>query len=297
MFKKVGLKVAIQVNLVLLIVMAAGSFYIIQKQSQSLEDQLLERGRIESVIGAKIVGKVLEEAIDNEVMSEREAFDTNYLEIQGFDPPKFHTQYDFYLDKAILSILDEFLKDESVYYAIAVDRNGFVPTHNTRFQKPLTGDKQKDREGNLTKRMFNDKVGLAAARNMVEGFFQSYKNESDWNTIWDVSSPVFVNGKHWGNFRIGFVLEDLQAAQTKLQGTLFMIMAVILLISAFLIFVVVTQTLKPLKEFTKIASDFADGNVDQPIVSTSQDEIGQLAEVLERLRVSLKMAMSRLSRK
>ncbi|NLC70318.1 MAG: HAMP domain-containing protein [Desulfuromonadaceae bacterium] len=297
MFKKVGLKVAIQVNLVLLLVMAAGSFYIIQKQSKSLENQLLERGRIESVIGAKLVGKVLEEAIDNEVLSEREAFDTNYLEIEGFDPAKFHTQYDFYLDKAILSILDEFLKDESIYYAIAADRNGYVPTHNTRFQKPLTGDKKKDREGNLTKRMFNDKVGLAAARNMVEGFFQTYQNEADGKTIWDVASPIFVNGKHWGNFRIGFVLEDLRAAQSKLEGTLIMIMAAILLISALLIFLVVSQALKPLKDFTKIASEFADGNVDQPIVSTSKDEIGQLAEVLERLRVSLKMAMSRLSRK
>jgi HAMP domain-containing protein len=296
MFKKVGLKVAVQVNLVLILVIAAGSFYIIQKQSKSLESQLLDKGRIESVIGAKLVGKVLEEAIDNEVLTEREAFDTNYLEIEGFDPPKFHTQYDFYLDKAILSILDEFLKDQSVYYAIAADRNGYVPTHNTRFQKPLTGDKEKDRAGNLTKRMFNDKVGLAAARNLTEGFFQSYKSE-DGKTIWDVASPIFVNGKQWGNFRIGFVLEDLRAAQSKLQGTLIMIMAVILVVSALLIFMVVSQALKPLKDFTKIASEFADGNVDQPIVSTSQDEIGQLAEVLERLRVSLKMAMSRLSRK
>jgi HAMP domain-containing protein len=296
MFKKVGLKVAVQVNLVLILVIAAGSFYIIQKQSKSLESQLLDKGRIESVIGAKLVGKVLEEAIDNEVLTEREAFDTNYLEIEGFDPPKFHTQYDFYLDKAILSILDEFLKDQSVYYAIAADRNGYVPTHNTRFQKPLTGDKEKDRAGNLTKRMFNDKVGLAAARNLTEGFFQSYKSE-DGKTIWDVASPIFVNGKQWGNFRIGFVLEDLRAAQSKLQGTLIMIMAVILVVSALLIFMVVSQALKPLKDFTKIASEFADGNVDQPIVSTSQDEIGQLAEVLERLRVSLKMAMSRLSRR
>lgn len=297
MFKKVGMKVAVQVNLVLLIVMAAGSFYIIQKQSKSLETQLLERGHIESVIGAKLVGKVIEEAIDNEVMTEREAFDTNYLEIEGFDPPKFHTMYDFYLDKAILSILDEFLKDESVYYAIAVDRNGYVPTHNTRFQKPLTGDKKKDREGNLTKRMFNDKVGLAAARNMTEGFFQEYKNETDGKTLWDVASPIFVNGKHWGNLRIGFVLENLRAAQSKLETTLLSIMALILLISALLIFLVVSNALKPLKDFTKIASEFADGNVDQPIVSVSKDEIGQLAEVLERLRVSLKMAMSRLSRK
>ena len=44
-------------------------------------------------------------------------------------------------------------------------------------------------------------------------------------------------------------------------------------------------------------AELADGKVDQKIVSKSNDEIGQLADVLERLRISLKAAMDRLSRK
>lgn len=296
MFKKIGIKVAVQVSLVLLIVIAAGTFYLIRKQGQSLETQLRERGRIESLLGAKLVGNVFEEAIDNEVLSERDVFDTNYLEIPGFDPAKYHTMYDFYLDKAILSMEDEFLKDEGILYAYAVDRNGYVPTHNTRFQKPITGDKDKDRAGNRTKRIFNDPIGLKAAQNQEEGFFQTYDHEV-YGEMLDVSSPIYVKGKHWGNFRVGFAPEKARMAQKNLAVALISIMAVILVLSTMLVFIVVNTALAPLKRFTGIASDLADGNVDQEIVYNSQDEIGRLADVLERLRVSLKVAMTKLSKK
>jgi methyl-accepting chemotaxis protein len=296
MFNKIGIKVAVLVNVVLLVVIAAGSFYIISQQSQSLEDQLLERGKIESQVGARLIGKVIEEAVDNGVFSVKDAFDTNYVPIPGFDPPKFHTVYDSYLDKAILSMEDEFLKDESVVYAVAVDINGYLPTHNTRYQQPITGDQQKDLVGNRTKRIFNDPVGIQAAKNTEQAFRQTY-NRDTGETMWDISTPVYVKGKHWGGFRIGFSLNKTRMAQAQLKATLLMIMVGILAISVVSVFVVVNQAMKPLTVFTQIASDLADGKVDQKIEKTSNDEIGKLADVLERLRVSLKVAMERLSRK
>ncbi len=295
MFNRMGIKIAVKVNLVLLLVIAAGSYYIIRQQSDSLEEQLLERGKIESIVGAKLVGKVIEEAIDNGVFSVKDAFDTAYEEIPGFDPPKYHTRYDFYLDKAILAMEDEFLKDESVVYAVAVDVNGYLPTHNTRYQKPITGDQKKDLVGNRTKRIFNDPVGIKAAQNQSEAYQQVYYRDTG-EVMWDISSPIFVKGKHWGGFRIGFSLEKTVAAQARLQTTLIMIMGAILIISLISVFVVVSQSMRPLEEFTEIASELADGKVDRKIESKSNDEIGRLADVLERLRISLKVAMERLSR-
>ena len=46
----------------------------------------------------------------------------------------------------------------------------------------------------------------------------------------------------------------------------------------------------------EIVSELPDGKVGQKIESKSNDEIGQRADVLERLRVSLKAAMDRPSR-
>ena len=296
MFDKISVKVAILVNLVLLVVIAAGSYYIINQQGKSLEQQLLERGKIESVIGAKMVGRVLEEAIDNGVFSVKDAFDTNYVQIPGFEPEKYHTKYDSYLDKAILAPEDEFLKDDSVVFAVAVDVNGYLPTHNTRYQQPITGDQKKDLVGNRTKRIFNDPVGLKAAQNTEPEFQQVYHRDTGV-TMWDISSPIYVKGKHWGGFRIGFSLEKTDAAKAALMQKLMFIMIGILIISLIMVFFVVGRALKPLTHFTRIASELADGKVDQKIEVKGRDEIAKLADVLERLRLSLKVAMDRLSRR
>ena len=168
-------------------------------------------------------------------------------------------------------------------------------THNTRYQKPITGDQKKDLVGNRTKRIFNDPVGIKAAKNTKEAYQQVYYRDTG-EVMWDITTPIFVKGKQWGGFRIGFSLEKTVAAQAKLQTTLIMIMGAILIISLISVFAVVSHAMRPLEEFTEIASALADGKVDQKIESKSNDEIGQLANVLERLRVSLKVAMDRLSR-
>jgi len=296
MFDKISVKVAVLVNLVLLVVISAGSYYIVTQQGESLEHQLLERGKIESVVGAKLIGRVLEEAIDNGVFGVKDAFDTNYVLIPGFTPEKYHTKYDAYLDKAILAPEDEFLKDESVVYAVAVDTNGYLPTHNTRYQQAITGDQEKDLVGNRTKRIFNDPVGLKAAQNTDPAFQQVYHRDTGV-TMWDISTPIYVKGKHWGGFRIGFSLEKIDQAKQVLLTKLVLIMGVILVISLVMVFFVVGRALKPLGHFTEIAAELADGKVGQKIEVKGRDEIAKLADVLERLRVSLKVAMDMLSRR
>jgi len=296
MFRKISFKVAVLVNLALLIVMAAGCWYLIGRQSRSLEQQLLARGKILSIVGAKQIGRTLEEAIDNGVFSVKEAFDTSYQPIDGFDPPKYHTLYDFYLDKAILGIEDEFLKDESVVFAVAVDTNGYLPTHNTRYQQPITGNQAQDLVGNRTKRIFNDPIGLNAAHNTDEAYLQVYHRDTG-ETMWDISTPIMVKGKHWGGFRIGFSLQNIDAAKIDLSKTLALIMGGILLMSLLAVFFVVDLALLPLGRLTQRAGELADGKVEQPITAEGEDEIGRLADVLERLRISLKMAMERLGRK
>jgi len=295
--KKIGLKVAIIVNVALFVVMSVGTYLLISRQNSALEDQLVERGKIESIVGAKMVSQVLEEAIDNGVFHVNEVFDQQYVEIPGFDPPKFHTKYDSYLDKAILALQDEFLIDESVIFAVAVDIKGYLPTHNTRFNQPPTRDKAKDLKINRTKRIFNDDTGLKAAQNTQKGFMQQYKRDTG-EEFYDFSSPIYVKGKQWGGFRIGFSLEKINIAKKVQVQSLIVFMSVLGLISILLIIIVINLSLKPLKELTLVASDLANGKgLDQPIISTTQDEIGQLAEVLERLRISLERAFKRLQQK
>ena len=175
---KIGVKVSLIVNFFILIVMSAGTYFLVTQQSRSLEKELLNRGRIQSIVGAKMIGQILEEAVDNGVFSVKDAFDTEYELIGNFEPPKYHTKYDFYLDKAILGLQDEFLLDNSIVFAVAVDKNGYLPTHNTRYQKPITGNPEVDKVGNRTKRVFNDPVGLKAAQNSEKGLLQVYHRDT-----------------------------------------------------------------------------------------------------------------------
>jgi HAMP domain-containing protein len=291
--RKISLKVALFVSFIIAIVIVIGSFVLIEKQSRSLEAELLRRGEILSIVGAKMVGRIMDEAIDNGVFSVTDAFDTAYDPIGSFDPPKYHTKYDAYLDKSILNLEDEFLLDKSVVFAVAVDMNGYLPVHNTPFQQPITGDHEKDLVGNRTKRIFNDKVGITAAKNKEKGFLQVYHRDTG-ETMWDISSPIFVKGKQWGGFRIGFSLVSVNKAKTHLELTLGFIMGLILIISLLATFITVRTVMAPLEQLTLIATDLADSkNLDQKIPVTRQDEIGKLEEVLERLRLSMVLVLNR----
>jgi methyl-accepting chemotaxis protein len=296
MFKKISIKVTVLVNCILFVVVFAGSSFLIYQQNKSLEEQYKSRGKLLSVLSAKAVGRVMEEAIDNGVFTVKDAFDVDYIPIPNVDPPKYHNKYDAYTDKALLTLFDEFLKDKDILYAVASDVNGYVPTHNTRYQQALTGDKAKDIAGNRTKRIYNDAIGGKAAKNEEEGFLQIYKRDTG-ETIWDFASPIYVKGKHWGNSRLGISLDTLDKAKRTLAITLVAIMLVIGLLSWLTVYLVVNTVLKPLTEFTQVASRMADGMVEDKIVPKSNDELGDLADVLERMRVSLKAAMDRLARK
>ena len=291
--RKIGVKVSLIVNFFILIVMAAGTYFLVAQQSKSLEKELLSRGRIQSIVGAKMIGQIIEEAIDNGVFSVNDAFDTEYELIGNFEPPKYHTKYDFYLDKAILGLQDEFLLDKSIVFAVAVDKNGYLPTHNTRYQKPITGNPEQDKVGNRTKRVFNDPVGLKAAQNTEKGLLQVYHRDTGV-TMWDVSSPVFVKGKHWGGFRIGLSLEVIDSAKQKLMTTLVTMMGGILILSLVLTFISVNRSLAPINKLTKAAILLASGkNLKEEIKVTRSDEIGKLQETLDRLRLSMIIALKR----
>jgi hypothetical protein len=177
-----------------------------EKLQDLMEEELQSKGKSEALSGARIMERVLVDAVDSGRFTQAEIFDENYMPIPGTDPQKYHTKYDTYLDETIQAIEDEYKeKDNQVVFAVLVDRNGYLPTHNSKYSQPLTGDKERDRVCNRTKRLFNDPVGLAAARNRQELLMQIYYRDTG-EKMWDISAPVYVKGKHWGAFRIGYTI-------------------------------------------------------------------------------------------
>jgi len=128
-------------------------------------------------------------------------FDTFYVPIQETNPQKYSTQYDRVFDDTIQTIIDKYQKkDKRIRAVYAVDVNDYVPTHNSSFSQPLTGDANVDIKKNRTKRIFNDKTGLAAARNIEPFLLQKYDTDAG-RSMMDMSVPITIQGHHWGAIR------------------------------------------------------------------------------------------------
>ncbi|GAM09191.1 putative methyl-accepting chemotaxis protein [Geobacter sp. OR-1] len=282
MTRKLSVKISFILIVVMIIIMSLFTVYFVKARTINMEAELLEKGRIEALTGARVMAHIIEQAVANGNFTIAEMFDENYVAIPGTDPQKFHTRYDKYLDSAIRDIEDEFLKDEQVVFAVLVDRNGYLPTHNSKYSLPLTGDREKDKVGNRTKRLFNDPVGLAAAKNREPLLKQVY-NRDTGERMWDISAPVYVHGKHWGGFRIGYSMVKTEKKIAALRFQIIIAMMIMLLVASVTIYIVLNRMVRPLLALTRAARRISEGELEEEVLIQSNDEIGTLAEAFNTM--------------
>ena len=153
---------------------------------------------------ARRTAETLEKWLAAKEVTPERLFSFLYYPTPNTDPPKFTTDYDKLSDRDILPIQESILaRSPAIVFTVTVDKNGYLPTHNQRYSMPLTGNLASDLVNNRTKRIFNDKTGLAAAQNTAPWLVQNYQRDTG-ETMADLSVPIFVQGKHWGAVRIGY---------------------------------------------------------------------------------------------
>ncbi|MGA1861258.1 methyl-accepting chemotaxis protein [Deferribacter thermophilus] len=131
-------------------------------------------------------------------------FDTNYKPIPNTNPQKYSTVYDKYFERELQKIYDKAVNEiPGAIFTLCVDKNGYAPTHNSKYSKPPTGNYEQDLVSSRDKRIFNDPTGIAAARNQEKFLLQTYMRDTG-EIICDLSMPIFIDGKHWGAIRVGF---------------------------------------------------------------------------------------------
>jgi methyl-accepting chemotaxis protein len=150
------------------------------------------------------IGRLFSAAIASGKITRDALFDRHYRPIPDTNPPKHHTRFDGFTD-AVLPDLQEALLAAmpQLAYCGAVDNNGYFPTHNKKFSQPLTGDYDIDIVHNRTKRIFNDRTGARCGSNKKPFLLQTYKRDTG-EVMHDLSAPIYVDGAHWGGFRIGY---------------------------------------------------------------------------------------------
>ncbi len=274
----------------------------IQAQQTAMEELLFEKARTIASSGAQTIGEFWEQTIADGELTSDQVFDTDYERFWTYDPDeyeyefdgdpaslaKYHTAYDQYTDEHWQEIIDAYLDSEEyptsedIIYAVPVDKNGYLPTHNTIWS---TGDHSPATD--RTKRIFDDPVGIKAAQNTQGILRQVYPRPGTGETLWDISAPIYVNGEHWGAFRVGMVLTQNQARVTAAFWRIAGSMALVGFFVVLFAWWVGRYVARPIVRLTDAATRMAHGEFGQRVDIPRRDEITVLAEAFNTMASQL----------
>ena len=162
-----------------------------------------------AVDAAAMVSMAFEEAVSAGTLTREALFDTGYVPIDGSHPIQFRTRSLDVLEGLLPGIQEPLLADDRrMIFCAAVDRNGYLPVHNTIYSRPQKpGELAWNTANCRNRRIFDDRAGLSAARNVRPYLIQSYPRDMGNGVVImmrEIDAPVRVYGKHWGGFRTAY---------------------------------------------------------------------------------------------
>ncbi|CAN5851865.1 methyl-accepting chemotaxis protein [soil metagenome] len=162
----------------------------------------------EAMDAADDIGRLLEGAVAEGRITLADLFDEDYQPIARTNPPQHLTRFVSIADALFPSIQEACLESsEKVVFCIAVDRNGYVAAHNRKYCVPQRGDLAWDTANSRYRRIFDDRTGLASARNTRHFLLQTYRRDmggGKFVVMKEAAAPITVNGRHWGGLRLAF---------------------------------------------------------------------------------------------
>jgi methyl-accepting chemotaxis protein len=154
------------------------------------------------------IAALFEAALARGEISLTDLFDRDYKPVADTNPPQCMSRFTLFTDRVLPAIQEPVLAlDERIVFGAAVDNNGYLPTHNRKFSQAQGKDPVWNAANCRNRRIFNDRTGLAAGRNTKPFLLQTYRRDMGGGTfalMKDVSAPIYLQGRHWGGFRIGY---------------------------------------------------------------------------------------------
>lgn len=159
---------------------------------------------------ANQLGAALAEAVEKGQISAEALFDFRYQPIPDTNPEQVMARFTRLTDRLFTPIQEAVLPmDPRIVFCAAVDQNGYLPTHNQKFSHPQGPDPVWNAKHCRNRRIFADRVGLAAGRNTEPFLLQIYRRDmggGSFAMMKDLSAPIFVKGRHWGGLRLAYLL-------------------------------------------------------------------------------------------
>jgi methyl-accepting chemotaxis protein len=154
------------------------------------------------------IQSLFEKAVEGGQISLSDLFDESYAPMTGTNPPQFTTRYAAFTDRVLPDIQEKMLAlSDKVVFCAAIDRNGFIATHNRKFSQAQGKDVAWNTANSRNRRFFKDRTGLAAGQSTKPFLVQTYRRDmggGNFVLMKDVSAPIAVRGRHWGGLRIGY---------------------------------------------------------------------------------------------
>ncbi|MGH8199177.1 MAG: methyl-accepting chemotaxis protein [Steroidobacteraceae bacterium] len=158
---------------------------------------------------AKRISALFEQAIARGEISETQLFDERYREIPGSNPKQYLTDYLAFTDRALPPIQDPMQRsDARIVFCVAWSKGGYLPTHNPNYRHPQGKDPVWNAAHCRNRRLFKDRAVQKVARNTKPFLLQTYRRDmggGNFVLMKDLSSPIWVRGRHWGALRIGYL--------------------------------------------------------------------------------------------
>jgi methyl-accepting chemotaxis protein len=160
------------------------------------------------VEAAKAISAEFEGAIERGEITMARLFDERYREIPGTDPRQYLTDYVQFTDRVLPPIQDPLRKaDPRIVFCVAWAKGGYLPTHNPEYSKPQGKDPAWNAAYSRNRRVFDDRAVQKVGANTKQFLLQTYRRNmggGKFVLMKDLSSPIIVNGRHWGAFRVGY---------------------------------------------------------------------------------------------
>jgi methyl-accepting chemotaxis protein len=155
------------------------------------------------------LARELEAGLASGELQASQLWDESYRPIQGSQPQQVLTTINGFTDRHFPTVQEKFLGlNEKVVFCIATDRNGYIPTHNRKYCQPQrAGDVTWNTANSRWRRIFNDRTGLASARNTRPFLLQTYRRDmggGNFVLLKEAAAPIVVQGRHWGGLRLAF---------------------------------------------------------------------------------------------
>lgn len=151
----------------------------------------------------------MEQAVSQGRISLVDLFDERYRPIDGTQPQQHETRFNALADTLFPAIQEPALQAlPDVVFCIAADRNGYISTHNKVYcNRQRAGDVVWNTANSRWRRVFNDRTGLASARNTRPFLLQTYRRDmggGKFVLLKEVAAPIMVQGRHWGGLRLAY---------------------------------------------------------------------------------------------